>query len=338
VKKKLLLDEVADMIEMVSDQLEVHYNTETGEFDFNNLVEPSLSGEDPKRFANKPWIAAPSNWDIYEYGMMADFSETVTDSKKSKPLTVALNGKGAFRRFKEVLHSVELIDEWYKFRRGAYLIIAREWCEEFGLEYQEGGRESEPRPAQSLENVTLDSISIVPISSVTAKRAAEILREAFAWSYDGNNAEQEMRKMLNPRRIALVAMTPNGHVVGIIGAIPQYGTTGWELHPLAVLEEYRWRGFGTALLRALEREVAAREGITIYLGSDDEFGTTSLFGEDLYDDTFGKIANIKNTGHHAYSFYEKHGYKIVGVIPDANGHGKPDIWLAKRIASQQPSL
>jgi len=167
---------------------------------------------------------------------------------------------------------------------------------------------------------------------VTAKRAAEILREAFAWSYDGQNADNEMRKMLNPRRVAFVAMTPKGRVVGIIGAIPQYGTTGWELHPLAVQEKYRGRGFGTALVEALEREVAVRGGITLYLGSDDEFGTTSLFGEDLYDDTFGKIAAIKNTGKHAYTFYEKRGYQIVGVIPDANGHGKPDIWMAKKIA------
>ena len=34
---------------------------------------------------------------------------------------------------------------------------------------------------------------------------------------------------------------------------------------------------------------------------------------------------------HPYEFYVKMGYKIVGVIPDANGIGKPDIWMAKRV-------
>jgi len=53
-----------------------------------------------------------------------------------------------------------------------------------------------------------------------------------------------------------------------------------------------------------------------------------------YDDTFGKIANIQNIGGHPFPFYEKLEYKIVGVFPDANGIGKPDIWMAKRIGGE----
>ena len=74
-----------------------------------------------------------------------------------------------------------------------------------------------------------------------------------------------------------------------------------------------------------------RRGVIINLGCDDESGATSLYGANLYDDTFGKITNIKNTGGHPFSFFEKLGYKIVGVFPDANGVGKPDILMAKRI-------
>jgi aminoglycoside 6'-N-acetyltransferase I len=35
---------------------------------------------------------------------------------------------------------------------------------------------------------------------------------------------------------------------------------------------------------------------------------------------------------HPYEFYQKLGYVIVGVIPDANGPGKPDILMAKSLA------
>ncbi len=111
----------------------------------------------------------------------------------------------------------------------------------------------------------------------------------------------------------------------------QYDVTAWELHPLAVRSDYRGRGIGSQLVAALEKEVAARGGVTIYLGTDYEFGQTSLSGTDLYEDTYEKIKNIKNLRKHPYEFYQKIGYKIVGVIPDANGIGKPDIWMAKRV-------
>jgi len=42
--------------------------------------------------------------------------------------------------------------------------------------------------------------------------------------------------------------------------------------------------------------------------------------------------HIRNLGRHPYEFYQKLGYVIVGVIPDANGLGKPDILMAKSVA------
>jgi aminoglycoside 6'-N-acetyltransferase I len=135
---------------------------------------------------------------------------------------------------------------------------------------------------------------------------------------------------LDSKNIALLAIE-DGKVIGVVGAMPQCGVTGWELHPLGVLEEYRGRGAGAALVAALEEEVRKRGGVMIYLGTDDESGKTSLFGVDLYENTFEKIANIQNTGGHPFTFYQKQGYKIVGVFPDANGPGKPDIWMAKRL-------
>jgi len=35
-----------------------------------------------------------------------------------------------------------------------------------------------------------------------------------------------------------------------------------------------------------------------------------------------------------FTFYKKLGYKIVNVIPEANGIGKPDILMAKRIKNK----
>ena len=76
-------------------------------------------------------------------------------------------------------------------------------------------------------------------------------------------------------------------------------------------------------------------GTTIYLGTDDEDNMTSLSGKDLYPNVFEHITNIENLHGHPFSFYQKLGFAIVGVIPDANGPGKPDIIMAKRVGGNR---
>ena len=160
--------------------------------------------------------------------------------------------------------------------------------------------------------------------------AADILADNFPHAY-GDCALEETEECLKEERIALMAVE-DGQLLGFAGAILQYDYA-WELHPLVVRKSSQLRGIGTGLVRALERECAARGALTLYLGTDDEFGQTSLGDTDLYENTYGKIQDIKNLKRHPFEFYQKLGYRIVGVIPDANGPGKPDIFMAKRIGT-----
>ncbi len=166
-------------------------------------------------------------------------------------------------------------------------------------------------------------------------QAADLLTEAFPHSWPEHKAAaEEVYEALEENKIALVA-TENGKVTGFIGAMPKYGMTGWELHPLVVSQVSRGKKIGARLVKALEQEIFTRGGIMIYLGTDDERAATSLSGCNLYDGTFEKIMNIENYKNHPYEFYQKQGYQIVGVFPDANGLGKPDIWMAKRLVPYQ---
>ena len=70
---------------------------------------------------------------------------------------------------------------------------------------------------------------------------------------------------------------------------------------------------------------------SVQLGSDDETNMTSLSGIDLYPDVWRHVQQIRNLRRHPYTFYQKCGFVIVGVVPDANGFGKPDILLAKQV-------
>ena len=166
--------------------------------------------------------------------------------------------------------------------------------------------------------------------------AAELLRQAFPHSYK-DSAEEEVIDCLAEEKVAIAAIEED-RLVGFIGASPQYGVTAWELHPLVVSAEHRLRGIGTLLCLELEQVLKEKGCLTIYLGSDDETGSTTLGNTDLFEDTLEKIRSIRNLNRHPFEFYQKVGYRIVGVIPDANGIGKPDIWMAKRIAHHRTRI
>ncbi|MBT3269701.1 GNAT family N-acetyltransferase [Candidatus Poribacteria bacterium] len=165
-------------------------------------------------------------------------------------------------------------------------------------------------------------------------QTAEVLRIGFlhlpdCWA-DPDEALEEVRESLAEDRISRVAVE-DGAVVGWVGGIRQYDGHVWELHPLVVHPEWRGRGIGRALVADLEEQARARGGMTVYLGSDDHLGQTSLGDIDVYPDPLDHLAAIRNPGGHPYEFYQKCGYSVVGMLPDANGFGKPDIFLAKRI-------
>lgn len=120
-------------------------------------------------------------------------------------------------------------------------------------------------------------------------------------------------------------------LVGWIGAIRTY-SHGWEIHPLVVAPDCQRRGIGSALMAALEARACSEGVLTLFLGSDDDYGGTTLFDRDLWSDVVGHVATTEPTTRgHAFTFYRRHGYQIVGLLPDVNGAGRPDIMLAKRL-------
>ena len=187
-------------------------------------------------------------------------------------------------------------------------------------------------------------MEIVDFTALPAARhteAARILREALAHLPSAYNAPGEAEA-----EVALRCADSDwmGHaalegerLVGWIGAIRTY-SHGWEIHPLVVAPDRQRRGIGSALLAALEAR-ARREGVlTLFLGSDDDYGGTNLFGQSLFPDVLVRAATVEATSRgHALTFYRKHGYRVVGALPDVNGAGRPDIMLAKRLTTSRSS-
>ncbi len=167
------------------------------------------------------------------------------------------------------------------------------------------------------------------------RQAAILLVEGFkdhwpdAWP-DMEAALEEVHESLGEGRISRVALDQSGTVLGWIGGIPSYGGNVWELHPLVVRPDLQRQGIGRALVADLEARLRERGALTLWLGTDDEDGMTTLSGVDLYPNVLEHLANIENLRGHPYEFYQKLGFSIIGAMPDANGPGKPDIYMAKR--------
>jgi aminoglycoside 6'-N-acetyltransferase I len=180
-------------------------------------------------------------------------------------------------------------------------------------------------------------IDLSPDDESTLQQAAALLVESFKehWPDAWPNLEaalREVRESFAADRISRVALDEQGAVLGWIGGISQYRGHVWELHPLAVSPACRGQGVGRALVADLEEQVRARGGLTLWLGTDDEDYQTTLSGVNLYPNVWEHVTRIRNLRGHPYEFYQKLGFVIVGVMPDANGPGRPDIYLAKPVA------
>jgi aminoglycoside 6'-N-acetyltransferase I len=175
------------------------------------------------------------------------------------------------------------------------------------------------------------------------EQAAQVLNVSFkefapdAW-VTIEEAREEIEDFFDPdddQRVMRVALH-EGKVVGLIGAIQSY-EYGWELHPLAVHPDYQRQGIGGLLVRDLEEVVRAAGGLTLFLGSDDQTFLTTLSQGDLWKDPLGLLAAIQlldEAKPHPYRFYQKMGYQLIGVFPDVNGRGQPDIFLGKSLVKR----
>ena len=170
-------------------------------------------------------------------------------------------------------------------------------------------------------------------SAERLEQAARLLVEHFdepmGWP-DMDSARNEVGQVLASGFARAIVVSDT--VVGWIGGLPEYSGRVWELHPQVVHRDFRLRGFGRALVEAFESEARQRGGFTATLGTDDNTGMTSLAGVNLYQGLPQHLLQVRDLGRgHPFAFYSKLGFVITGVMPDANGLGRPDIYMSKSL-------
>jgi len=141
-------------MDTVSDEHLVFLNIQTGKFVLltSEVLNAAEEGEDTDDFPeweqemiqeaadvldSADYRELPDRFDINEYSIMERFCSSVEDERVSNRLWRSIQGKGAFRYFRDTVHDCGIVDDWYAFREEAFRAIAIEWLESNGVAYSD---------------------------------------------------------------------------------------------------------------------------------------------------------------------------------------------------------
>ena len=130
------LNKIIGGLEMVDDVVDCYYNPEKDEIFLSNIGEYGDLSEDEIDELFEESIILPTQYEINEYQMMVDFIDTIENLEIKNNLKSLIQGKGAFRRFKDYCFEMDIIQDWYKYRDEKYKEIAIDWCKQNRLEYK----------------------------------------------------------------------------------------------------------------------------------------------------------------------------------------------------------
>ena len=196
-----------------------YLDLETGEV----LVFDGMSAEDQEQRAmvaasrDRYLLIDPAS-SREQYRWMEQFVASIDDESLQERLVIAIDGKGAFRRFKDVLlHYPEERERWFSYRSNRLHAYMNEWLAEKGIETEtpppwgEVSVEDEDKelpklavgnisPAEILRRQAKELIDVIPAVDLTAALAfLEFLRDRGAQAMTVQGREAQMRRSSSPR-------------------------------------------------------------------------------------------------------------------------------------------
>ena len=139
---KVKLEDIIEAMEFAGMETEYYYNTKNERILM--LYDGMVNGEDnPKLFEDikegfvEDYIPLSGQYDINEYRIMEEFIYELLEGKNQDVLERAIQGRGAFRRFKDKLYDLNLEKQWYQYRDEAYEKIVRQWSERHKIDLVE---------------------------------------------------------------------------------------------------------------------------------------------------------------------------------------------------------
>ena len=131
---KVKLEDIIEAMEFANMETEYYYDTQNEKVLM--LFDEMVDGEDNQELF-EDYIPLPGQYDINEYRIMEEFIYELPAGKNQDVLARTIQGRGAFRRFKDKLYDLNVEKHWYQYRDEAYEKIARQWCEKYKIDIVE---------------------------------------------------------------------------------------------------------------------------------------------------------------------------------------------------------
>jgi GNAT superfamily N-acetyltransferase len=205
-----------------------------------------------------PLIDSATGW-----RWMEAFVATVSGRRLCERPEVAINGRGAFRRFRDALDGPEL-ERWYAFREERLREHVYEWAIEHGIDVADFpwkvAREAEPGGLRYADGADVD------VDDVAA------LFDAVGWKHRTADPER-LERMLGGSALAVQAWDGDA-LVGFARALSDDAFNAY-ISTVAVLPAYRRQGIGTELVKRL---MAGQDELTFALNARDAAGFYAKLG------------------------------------------------------------
>jgi nicotinamidase-related amidase len=137
----------------------------------------------------------PNQYELDTYSMMEEFADTFPIDAISEALSRALDGRGAFRRFKDCVLEYGIEEQWYAWRSKALLNVAESWCAENGIAVDRSGRASAAEGSKQEEKQTNTGFYVTVIA-VGNKDAVNIVHGVYVYA-TLEKAVDDLRNVVN---------------------------------------------------------------------------------------------------------------------------------------------
>ncbi|MEY8381075.1 UPF0158 family protein [Ileibacterium valens] len=134
------LDDLIDAMMNSQQGVDYYLNTKTGEIIMRSEYLPISELNDIENELDENWdfiLEIPDQREVGGLSINRKFIWNLPDGKAKDALNTALNGKGAYRRFKDAAKNYGLLDRWFEFEDDYYTEYARNWCKDNEVAFTE---------------------------------------------------------------------------------------------------------------------------------------------------------------------------------------------------------